>query len=200
MKKTITYILMAALLLSMLTAFVGCDNGGDDSRETDTSEVVHVGEIPFPNIERKDYGQEFNIYIAPANGEVGRWYMDADINTGSAMDEAVFARQERVRKYLGVEFVNVLYPDATYTTYHTYVQSAVQNMDGTLDALITHVHGGVPNMISENLLMDLWDLPSLDFSVEYWHEGFMSALELNGHYFLGHSDYVFLMTYVLGYN
>jgi ABC-type glycerol-3-phosphate transport system substrate-binding protein len=28
----------------------------------------------------------------------------------------------------------------------------------------------------------------------------MNALELNGHYYLGHSDYNFLMTYVLGYN
>ena len=200
MKKIIVYLLAAVVIFSTLTAFVGCDNSGEGSGEQDTSEVVHVGEVEFPDVERKDYGEEFNIYIAPANGEIGRWYMDADINTGSAMDEAVFARQERVRKYLGVEFINVLYPDATYTTYHTYVQSAVQNMDGTLDALITHVHGGVPNMISENLLMDLWDLPSLDFGAEYWHEDFMSALELNRHYFLGHSDYVFLMTYVLGYN
>ena len=201
MKRLVLYLLLATMLLSSLTAFAGCD-GADkpDTDEWDSESAVVDGEYDFPDVDRKDYGEDFNIYIADANGGVNRWYMDADMNTGSAMDEAVFSRQERVRKYLGVDFVNVVYPDATSNTYHTYVQSAVQNMDGTLDALITHIHAGVPTLISENMIMDFNDLTEINLDAEYWHLEFMDALELNGHYFLGHSDYNFLITYVLGYN
>jgi ABC-type glycerol-3-phosphate transport system substrate-binding protein len=126
--------------------------------------------------------------------------MDDELNNGSTMDEAVYARQERVRKYLGVEFSYVDYPDAEYNTYQTYIQAAVQNKDGTVDALVTHVHGGVSNLISENLLVDLGDFEGIDLDAEYWHKEFMETLELNGNYFLGHSDYNIMQTCIIAYN
>ena len=201
MKKIAIYLLAVLMLLSVFTAFAGCDTAdGPDVDENGDDASADVGEIDFPDVERKDYGEEFNLYVSDSNGGIRRWYMDADLNSGSALDEAVFSRQERVRKYLGVEFVRVTYPDAKYNDYHTYVQSAVQNMDGTLDALITHVHGGVINLISENMLTDLSQLDGIDLDAEYWHKDFMNTLELNGNYFLGHSDYNIMITYVIGYN
>ena len=200
MKKITIYLLALLMILSTLAAFAGCDTQQGPGEDTGDEVGGELEEIDFPDVERKDYGDEFNIYIAGSNGGERRWYMDADMNTGSALDEAVFSRQERVRKYLGVEFALVKYPDAQYNTYQTYVQSAVQNMDGTLDALITHVHGGVSNLISENLVADISELEGIDLDAEYWHKSFMETLELNGNYFLGHSDYNIMMTYVIGYN
>ena len=200
MKKIAIYLLVMLMLLSAFTAFAGCDETEDPNAGDQETDDVGVDDYGFPDVDRKDYGEDFNLYVADSNGGIRLWYMDDDLNTGSAMDEAVYQRQERVRKYLGVEFVRVKYPDATYNTYHTYVQSAVQNRDGTLDALITHVHGGVSNMISENMLFNLGELEGVDIDAEYWHKDFMETLELNGNYFLGHSDYNIMMTYVIGYN
>jgi len=188
------------LIFSTLAAFSGCETEEKPDDETGSeNEVVNPGEVDFPEIERKDYGLDFNLYVAEANG-TGNFYMDEDMNNGSAMHEAVFRRQEMVRKYLGVDFVLLEFPDAKYNTYQQYVQIAVQNMDGTMDALITHVHGGVSNMISENMLTDLSEFEGIDLDAEYWHKPFMDTLELNGNYFLGHSDYNLLMTYVIGFN
>ena len=201
MKKITVYLLVMLMLISTLAAFAGCDeatgpNANDDGIEEDSGAV----DYNFPDVERKDYGDEFNLYVADSNGGIRLWYMDDDLNNGSAMDEAVYQRQERVRKYLGVEFVRVKYPDAQYNTYQKYVQDAITNKDGTLDALITHVHGGVTNMIAENMLYNLGELEGIDVDAEYWHKDFMETLELNGNYFLGHSDYNIMMTYLIGFN
>jgi len=184
MKKIVVWLLTMLLIFSTLAAFSGCETEEKPDDETGSeNEVVNPGEVDFPEIERKDYGLDFNLYVAEANG-TGNFYMDEDMNNGSAMHEAVFRRQEMVRKYLGVDFVLLEFPDAKYNTYQQYVQIAVQNMDGTMDALITHVHGGVSNMISENMLTDLSEFEGIDLDAEYWHKPFMDTLELNGNYLL----------------
>ncbi|MBR3879365.1 MAG: extracellular solute-binding protein [Clostridia bacterium] len=200
MKKFLIYLLVGIMLLSTLSVLVGCEEEESPVIDNEDDDEVVADDYGFPDIERKDYSDEFNFYVGPSNGGVRLWYMDSDLNRGSAMDEAVYQRQERVRRYLGVEFVNVTYPDVYYNTYHTNIQSAVQNMDGTVDALVTHVHGSVSNLISENLIMDFNELQGIDLDKEYWHKDFMDTLELNGNYFLGHSDYNIMMTYILGFN
>ena len=199
MKNILIYLLVCVVVISTFTA---CElRGSEDSTagEEESQEVL-VEDYDFPDIEKKDYGDAFHFYVGPSNGGARLWYMDTDMNTGSTMDEAVFQRQERVRKYLGVEFVNVTYPDVEYNTYHTYIQMAVQNMDGTVDALVTHAHGGVSNLVSENLLTDFCELRGIDLEAEYWQQDFMDTLELNGKYFLGHSDYNIMVTYIIGFN
>ncbi len=198
MKKLTIYLLTLLMLLSTLAAFAGCK--GTEEPEVDEDDDVVVDDYTFPDIERKDYGEGFNLYVAEANGGIRLWYMDDDLNGGSALEEAVYQRQERVRKYLGVEFARVTYSDNGYNTYWKNVQGAVQNKDGTLDALITHVHGGVGSLISENLLYDLGELEGIDLEAEYWHKDFMDTLEINGEHFLGHSDYNILVTYLIGFN
>ena len=198
MKKLTIYLLVLLLMLSTLTAFAGCDKADKNDANDDEEDLVE--EYNFPDVERKDYGDDFNLYVAESNGGIRLWYMDDDLNRGSALDEAVYQRQERVRKHLGVEFVRVNYSDNGYNTYWKNVQDAVQNKDGTLDALITHVHGGVSSLISENLLYNLGELEGIDVDAEYWHKDFMNTLEINGEYFLGHSDYNIMVTYVIGYN
>lgn len=201
MRKIIIYLLVALMLLSTVGVFAGCkDTTATDADEGDEGIVEGTEEYNFPDVERKDYNESLAIYVAESNGGIKRWYMDDDLNTGSAMDEAVYQRQERVCKYLGIEFERKTYSDVGYNTYWTNIRDAVMNMDGSLDMLITHVHGGVSNLIAENLLTDLSELEGIDLDAEYWHKDFMDTLELNGHYFLGHSDYNILQTYVIGYN
>ncbi len=187
-------ILLAAVL--SISAFVGCDNIEAEEGPGDDDDDVVVDYIP---VEKKDYGVDFNLYVEGSSG-LYNFYMDEEKNSGSPMDEAVFNRQQRVQRHLGVEIVSVTFPDATFSNYNRYVQTAVQNMDGTMDALITHVHGAVSNLISDNLLIDLGEFEGIDLEAEYWNMNFMSTLELNGNYFLGLSDYNLLKTYALAFN
>ncbi len=195
MKKNIRILLFILSFSIALSVLVGCDDveveeniyGEDDEVED------------FIPVDAKDYGLDFNLYVEASNG-TGSFYMDEDGNSGSPMDEAVFSRQEKVQKRIGVEILLVEYPDATFGNYTKYIQTAVQNMDGTIDALITHVQQGTTNLISEHLITDLSEFEGINIDAEYWNITFMETLQLNGNYFLGLSDMNLLKTYVIGFN
>ena len=197
----ILLIFMSILILS--TVFVGCDaevfdisefyNSVDEDDDDDNASEF------FPDVQRNNYGEDLNIFMAPSTN-VDQFYMDEDSNDGSPMDEAVFARQEKVQRFLGIEIVKVTDPNAQFHDYHKQVQQAVLNKDGSMDVVLTHVHGSVGMLISENLLVDLGELEGMDLSAEYWNSEFMATLELNGCYFLGLSDYNLMNTYVIAFN
>lgn len=199
MKRTLRFFLIFLAMVFALSAFVGCDQETEEDDYYEDENGDDVGADFFPDVERNNYDQDFNFYIGPANN-ADLFYMDDDTNDGSPMDEAVFARQEKVQKYLGIEVVRVNFPDASFNDYNKYVQTAVQNMDGTMDALITHVHGGVGPLVADNLLIDLSDFDGIDLEAEYWNLKFMETLELNGNYFLGLSDMNLMYTYVIAFN
>ena len=199
MKRTLRFFLIFLAMVLALSAFVGCKQDPDEDEYYEDEDGDEVGADFFPDVERNNYDQDFNFYVGPANN-ADLFYMDDDTNDGSPMDEAVFARQEKVQRYLGIEVVRVNFPDAKFNDYNKYVQTAVQNMDGTMDALVTHVHGGVGPLVSDNLLIDLSDFDGIDLEAEYWNLKFMETLELNGNYFLGLSDMNLMSTYVIAFN
>ncbi len=197
MVKKLRYLILMMSVILILTAFVGCNEMEADD-VTDDEENNETGEF-FPNVNRNDYGVDFNIFVEGSSGPYN-FYMSDEKSNGSPMHEAVLNRQEKVQRYLGIEVVLVTFPDATFKNYNKYVQTAVQNMDGTLDTIITHVHGAISNLISDNLLTDLSEFEGIDLEAEYWNMEFMSTLELNGNYFLGLSDYNLLKTYGIAFN
>lgn len=203
MNRIIRFLLIFMSILMISTVFVGCDMEVFDISEFYNSVVEdnddgYVSEF-FPEVERNNYGEDMNIYFAPSS-RADYFYMDDDSNDGSPLDEAVFARQEKVQRFLGIEIVKVTDPNVGFNDYHKTVQQAVLNRDGSMDVVMTHVHGSIGMLISENLLVDMGELEGLDLSAEYWNQEFMSALELNGCYFLGLSDYNLMSTYVISFN
>ena len=197
----ILLVLMAALM--SLTALIGCDKEAFDISEfyqsVDAEEDDDDVSEFFPDVDKNNYGEDLNIFFAPSTS-TDLFYMDEDDNDGSPMDEAVFARQEKVQRFLGIEIVKVTDPNAGFADYHKQVQQAVLNKDGSMDVVMTHVHGSVGTLISENLLVDLGEFEGLDLEAEYWNSKFMETLELNGCYFLGLSDYNLMSTYVIAFN
>ena len=198
MKRFIRILLLLLVAILSLSVFIACDEKEGDEDDWDDSQFG-AGEDFFPDVERTDYDMDFNIFFAPST-TVDLYYMDDEKNDGSPMDESVFNRQERVQRYLGIDIISVEFPDAKFDSYNTYVQTAVNNMDGTMDMVMTHVHGAVGALISDNLLTDLSDFDGIDLEAEYWNMEFMDTLELNGNYFLGLSDYNLMSTYVVAFN
>ncbi len=196
MKFYLRMLLLLMVAVLTLSVFVACDDGEDVTLPPD--DVDDVIEGFFPDVEKNDYGMDLNIWAAMWGDDL--YTMDEDRNSGSPMDEAVFARQGRVEKYLGIDIVCVSYPDAKWNNYNTYIQTAVQNMDGTLDIALPHVHGCVSTLISDNLVQDLGELDGIDLSSDYWNMEFMNDLELNGNYFLGYGDFIISRTYCISFN
>ena len=192
-----------ALLLS-LSVFVACESDEKEGEEFD-EEYLEEDDVPedfFPDVEKNDYNEDVNVFImGDSNPHIYFLLADEDENDGSPMSEAVFNRQERVNRYLGVEIVLLRPTDNTsHTTYTKHVESAIKNMDGSLEFLLTHVNAGVASLISDNYLIDLSEFEGIDLEAEYWNQEFMDDIEINGKYFLGFSDFNILYTYVIAFN
>ena len=169
MKRFIRILLLLLVAILSLSVFIACDEKEGDEDDWDDSQFG-AGEDFFPDVERTDYDMDFNIFFAPST-TVDLYYMDDERNDGSPMDESVFNRQERVQRYLGIDIISVEFPDAKFDSYNTYVQTAVNNMDGTMDMVMTHVHGAVGALISVDTSSRAtgrrhWVLPS---GYPIWH-------------------------------
>ena len=120
-------------------------------------------------------------------------------SSADAMSEALFARQEKVREYLGVEIIGSL-TDGNHQTYTESFKTAVKNKDGSVDMMLTHVYDGVPSLVSENYLADIASIPGINLDADYWNQEFMEDLSVCDKYFLGNSDYNILYTHVITFN
>ena len=114
------------------------------------------------------------------------------------MSEALYARQEKVREWLGVTIKAK--SAGNYQTYIDPFKTAVTNKDGSVDTLITHVNQGVSGLVSEMYFQDFSDVPGINLDEDYWNHEFMDAVSIEGHYYLGFSDFNILYTYVIAFN
>ncbi len=196
MKFYLRVLLFVLALIIWTSTFFGCRNteeSNDDYIEDDETEV-----IDFPDVERADYGEDVNFLVIAASNPTG-YFIVKDDNKGDPMSEAVYARQQKVNRYLGVDII-ANSPSGMDMTYSPLIESAIKSMDGTVEIALTHVYACVPGLISENYLMDFGELDGIDLEADYWNMDFMETLELNGSYYLGFGDYNLLKSYVIAFN
>ena len=192
--------LFLTLILALSTfAFVGCDKVEEESTIDYEDEEEEEGEDYFPDIEKKDYNSDFYMYLMEATCTPSFFIVDE--SDGSPMQESVYNRQEKIKRYIGVNVIRVQRPKSmSESAYTQLAESAIKNMDGTLDCLVSHCNMGVPRMITENYLQDIGQMKGIDLDADYWNMDFMNSIEINGNYFLGFSDFNILYTYVLAFN
>ena len=202
MKTKIKALSLILAVFMLASAFVACDNG-NGSTETDTKGGAETTAIETvleteakPDVEENDYGSEFFLWIMPDSNNYSYHYVEESEN--DVLSEAIYARQQKIFEYLGVELVATKATD--FSAYTGPFKTAVKNKDGSVDTLLTHVYAGVPGLISENYLTDFESLPGVNVNADYWNQEFMDDLSITGKYYLGFSDYNILYTHVIAFN
>lgn len=188
-----------ALCLSV-SVFVSCDNGQDqetaDLDQTVTKTETETEEV-HPTIEKKDYGATFNLAAMSASNHLKyHWVEESE---GDAMSESLFARQEQVRQYLGVEIVG-FETEGDHTTYTEPFKISVKNKDDAYHLMLSHVHSGIPALIQGNYLRDFNSVDQFDLDADHWNKEFMEGLSLGDYMYLGRNDFNILYTYVISFN
>lgn len=199
--KLVSFLLALSLLIS---AFVACDSSEKSETETQSetesiSETLTeaVTEATPTMVEKKDYGSEFYLSIlSDVNPPKYYWVEESD---NDAMSEAVFARQQKLYEWLGVEIVNVG-EGLNHMTYADPFKTAVKNKDGSVHTLLSHSNTAVAGIVSEGYLRAFDDMPGIDLDSSYWNLGFMDSLAIADHHFLGFSDFNILYTNVVAFN
>ena len=197
MKKGFRLLCLLLALFMLSASLVGCNEDGGVVTETEEED----DELDyFPDVDKKNYETEFSVYMMPINN-FSEYYI-LEESDGSPMDEAVYNRQERVKRYLGVDMVHKVDNslDTAWQTYISILTTAVMNKDGTLEAMLSHYNGGIPALITENYLKDFNDIPAIDLDAEYWNREFMDSIELKGYKYLGFGDCNILFTFLISFN
>lgn len=211
MKKSvrlISWVIALSMTVSLLAACTGRDVSEDDigvstnkpepeltvgrdSESEGDSESEYV-----PDIEKTNYDSDFYLIMHPDSNTIEHHWVKESNN--EIMSDAVYLRQQRIHEYLGVE----IFGSITEKT-NQYVEpfrTAVKNKDGSVDAMLSHVYFGLDNFISAGYLADLGAFPQLNLDADYWNLDFMEDLAIDGHIYLGKSDFNILWTFVVAYN
>ena len=205
MKKSIRLISFAIALAMLVSSFSACSDVTDGEIDTYDSSSMTVANAPaedeieseyFPDVEKKNYDSDFYLLMHPDSNTIDHHWVKESNN--EIMSDAVYLRQQRIRDYLGVE----IYGLATERT-NQYVEpfrTAVKNKDGSIDACLSHVYFGLDGFISGGYLADLGSYSQLNLDADYWNLGFMEDLAIDGHMYLGKSDFNILWTFVITFN
>lgn len=172
----------------------------DEESESESYIETQPVEIYPSTVERNNYGEEFNLWILPDVNPISYYWVE--YNEGDIMSEALYARQQQVYDYLGVEIIGS--SAGNYRIYAMSFQTAVICKDGSVDCLISHVNTGIPGFIKgdtkTSYLMDFNDLDGVDLEADYWNTEIMDELAIDGKRYLGFSDINIPYTHVVAFN
>lgn len=194
------------VLVMMCATFAGCGGGvepGENEQTTastggngQTHEVTTAENEFIPDIEKKNYNSEFYLSIMGDVNPVD-YYWVAE-SSGDGMSEAIYNRQEQIRKHIGVEIIGTR--TETVKNYIAPFKTAVKNKDDSVHFLISHVFYGIDGFITGNYITDFNDIYEIDLNADYWNTEVMDQMSINDRRFLGFSDFNILYTHVLSFN
>ena len=196
MKMYLKLIAAFIALLMLATSFISCSLLDDSTEENEDESKETVSEAIPENIEKNNYNKEFYLSVLPDTNPIDYYWVEK--SEGDAMSEAVYARQEKIYKDLGVEIIGK--SAGSYRDYAPTFKTAVMNKDGSVDTILTHVSTAVASFVSEMYLQNIEDVPGVDLDQDYWNRDFMDSISIADNYFLGFSNFNILYTYVIAFN
>ena len=173
-KKT---CILLALLIVLLTA-CGTGETSETIQETNTSTqpVETETERIYPDVEGIDYnGEDFNtIHFSPDNYSAGFYFqLDAEGESGDILIDSVYIRNRNVEEALNI---NLLFHGSLRAEdLMGPVRSSTMAGTGEYDLIVPYLRE-YPNLIREDLVVDLNTMTTLDFSAPWWDS--KSAAEL----------------------
>ena len=183
--------LLASLLIS--SALLSCGTTEPAATETqavtndlaDTAVITETAEPEIkPDIPERDFGgYEFHIL----NGNMSEWMMiytvDAEEETGDALNDAIYRRNSAVEEQYNVSLVEI-----NDTSAHTMAKKAVAAGDSQYDLLLT-VKANALDLVLQNYLTDYADVPYIDITAPWWVPGSISSMSIANRVFYGISAF-----------
>ena len=203
MKNSTRLLLILLVVLMAFSNLVACDTSGktdETQAEQETSSLAaSITEVEtqdpevHPFIEKTDYAD--NCYLHVFERPDLLWVEESK---DDVFTEALFARQEKLYEYLGVELYAV--QTGNLNEYGNAFTTSVKNKDGSVDVLIASAYVSVADFIIEGYLRDFNDFRQIDLSADYWKTDYMEDLMLDDHVYLGYSEFNIFNTYLLSFN
>lgn len=187
MKRITALILVTALLAGL----VGC---GKSDALTETSAAPDVTDTSLPvetdcseitdELPEADFGgYEFRI-IGRNDNFVYEYEQGAEEQNGEVVNDAAYLRNTAVEERYKIKIVRNY---ATASAINTAVKESVMARDDAYD-LIFNAACKLPNLATEDLLLDWYDVKHVDFSSPWWSTEAISELTVANHSYFAIGD------------
>lgn len=204
MKTSIRLLLLLLATLMALSCFVACDSGSEDDTTADTSADTEnaTGDVSLtetekpdthPTIQKTDYADDLFVHVFERPSLLWVEESKDDVFT-----EALFARQQKLYDYLGVELYAI--QTGNLNEYGDAFTTAVKNKDGSVDVLVCSAYVSIADFIIDGYLRDYNDFDQIDLTADYWKTDYMEEVMLGDRIYLGYSEFNIFNTHVLSFN
>ena len=196
MKKTITIILLSALLASA----VACGQEGKTEGDTTTAKGSSDGsattvdgasagaatgrDAVSDDLPEKSYGdKDFTILTREKYNY--EFSSEAD---GDVLNDALYNRDRKVEERFGVR-IKTVPMDAKWpsTDFNNNLRASIMSGDGAYD-LVAGYAATIPNLIGEDLFLNWNDMKYNDFSKPWWSSQMAEEMNINGKCFMVTGD------------
>lgn len=183
-------------LLTLVLLLASCGDAASDpittQAVTDAQTDIAVSEteeadptaIYDPKLEAVDFGGDvFNVIYGDNDFEPNLDVCAAETN-GEPLNDAIFKRNLAIKEKYNVD---VTWERFEYGTAHSRLTQSVKAGDDVYDMTINN---GVYSfqLATQGFLMQLDEVPHLDFSKPYWNDGMLAGASINGRNYFAYSD------------
>ena len=172
--KRLTALLLMAFLASQTFA---CGDTGTPNETTGSTGTTTEAETTDPLLpkETADFGEKkFTVITTTALS-----YIYAEEQTGSAVDDAMYERDQKTEETLNVD-IGYHIAGGTIQDVFPAVNASVMAGDHDYDLIVSHVNWDLTSYVSNNIVFDWNTVPHVDFDKVYWNKNIINSLSING--------------------
>ena len=180
MKRKLAVIIAFLLLLQTEAS---CGDKPNDTPVTDggTTEAEETEADVFDGLAEKTFGgKDFNFLIRET--EYDDYYIETE--SGDVLDDAVYRRNSEVEERFDVK-INPISINGAWSNRDAYlgaIRNSVMAGSGEYD-LVDGYAGIIGTLFTDNICMNLWDVPNLRLNEKWWSELMANELTVNGKLF-----------------
>ncbi len=182
MKKIIAMTLALLMLISSSILLFSC--GGDDEKEGTSGEVKEYEEdsifyersLVSDELPEADFGGR--AFRVVANNKSEFVVEEEKRNQGDLIVDALFARNQAVENRFNVN-IDVVYSTGTFKEEADYVKKTVLSGNDEFD-LFSGMVMSMGGLVTNNLFINWYDVPHVDFSKPWWYDSNATELTYDG--------------------
>ncbi len=179
MKKSITILLLAAMLTATLSACGGtatettADTAAADTTPVETEpETVYIDTLPSTDLEGYSYRMVAQHTDARPN------FASQEEMTGEVMQDAILNRKNMTMERLNIKIEEIAYEDRNLLA--TDVAKTIRAGDDAYDVVIAPLSDGINHLTSQQCFIDLTTVPYITLDSERWNASMAENMRIDG--------------------
>lgn len=189
--KWLRALVLVLALCMMIPLFIACDEGKDPNKDDPSinhkpvnpntpSDVLDIYDVDDTLPESENYNTTFTISYFLEQYLNDFW---VDDRNGGVIDNAVYDAISATEERFGVDIVALHSGTGTEGEHVTWIKNQIGAGKTDFDVARTHdVHGA--NLSLEGVLVDLYDVPNLNFEKPWWPKNTIESLTFMGQMYL----------------